>query len=149
MAKEFQSNVPLTGLSARQFLMLVSNVFTKLNWPYVFKDETTLVAEAGRFNASEDVTVSVIGEEATVHSKSNRWYITDLGRNKKHVNKLIAEIDTARQEYTAEQLDEQYDAIEQQTTAEAEAFRERYEKGELTATDKLALGVGGIMLPMH
>lgn len=143
MAKEFKSNVPLNDLTARQFLMLVSKVFDKLNWPYVFKDETTVVAEAGRFKASEDVTVSFTGEEATIHSKCNSWYITDLGRNKKHVNKLIEEIDAARQQYTAEQLDEQYGELEKQSIAEAKALQERFEKGELTASDKLSLGIGG------
>lgn len=143
MAKEFKQNVPLNGFTGRQFLMMVSNVFTKLGWPYVFQDEQTVVAEAGKFNASENVTVSVAGDEATIHSKCNSWYITDLGRNKKHVNKLIGEIDAARQEYTAEQLDEQYNEIEQQTIAETQALKERIERGELTASDKITLGIGG------
>lgn len=143
MAKEFKSSVSLNGLTPRQFLMLVSNVFTKLKWPFVFKSESTVEAEAGRFNASENVTVSASGDEADIHSKCNRWYITDMGRNKKHVDKLIAEIDVARHEFTAEQLDEQYNEIEQQSISEAKALKERLESGELTASDKLSLGVGG------
>jgi rhomboid protease GluP len=143
MAKEFKENIPLNGLTSRQFLMLVSNVFAKLGWPYVFKDEETVVAEAGKFNASENVTVSVVGYEATIHSKCSSWYITDLGRNKKHVTKLITEIDAARQEYTAEQLDDQYSEIEKQTLAETQALKDRIERGELTASDKISLGIGG------
>lgn len=143
MAKEFKDTVSLNGLTARQFLMMVGNIFNKLQWQYGYKDENTIEAGAGRFNPSENVTVTVSGEEATIHSKCNSWYITDLGRNKKHVEKLKQEINDARQQYTAEQLDDQYNALERESIAEAEAFKERFEKGELTATDKLSLGVGG------
>lgn len=143
MAKEFKTSIPLQGLTGKQFLMLAGNVFDKFGWSYVFQDENTVEAGAGKFNPSENVSVSVNGEEAIIHSKCNSWYITDLGRNKKHVNKLITAIDAARQEYSAEQLDGQYAALERQAIAEAEALKARIQAGELTATDKLSLGIGG------
>lgn len=145
MATKFESSVALGEYTPDQFIMLLYNIFQKLGWRQGAIDDNSIKAETG-INASswdEEVSVTINGSEATIVSKCTAPQITDWGKNKKNVNKLLEHIEAARNEYTPAQLDEQRSALQAEAEKALAELNERYEQGRLTASDKLALGLGG------
>lgn len=145
MATKFQSSVPVGEYTTPQFIMLVYNVFEKLGWRHGEAGEDFIKAQTGISASSwdEEVTVTINGTEATILSKCSAPQITDWGKNKKNVTKLIEHIEVARSEYTPEQLDEQLNTNQAEAEKAIAELNERFEKGTLTASDKLSLGLGG------
>ena len=145
MATKFQSSVSVGEHTTQQFLMLVSSAFTTLGWSNQGIDEKFIRAYTGINAASwgEEVTVTVNGSEADVVSKCTSWQLTDWGRNKKNVNRVLEAIEVARTEHTPQQLQYQYNEWRAGVEQEEAELRERLEQDKLTANDKLALGVGG------
>lgn len=145
MATKYQSSVPVGELTTHQFLMLVSNAFIKLGWTGHEMDETYIKAQTRINTASwgEEITVTVNGTQADIVSKCTSWQLTDWGRNKKNVDRLLAAIDVERNESTPEQLEEQYNKWKADVEQALAELKERFEQDKLTANDKMALGVGG------
>ncbi|HYF32443.1 MAG TPA: rhomboid family intramembrane serine protease [Chitinophagaceae bacterium] len=144
MADRFESSISLEGLTTQQFLNLAAHAFNELEWPYAFTGEDSIAAQTGASGSSwgEEVSVTVAGDTATVVSKCTQKQLIDWGKNKTNVTLLGAAIAANRTRLMPEQLDE-VPPNPHTGAAEANAFKERYESGTLTATDKLAIGFGG------
>ncbi|HYC27633.1 MAG TPA: hypothetical protein VEB42_02440, partial [Chitinophagaceae bacterium] len=111
MASKFSAKIPVGDFTPQQFLVLVSNAFSKLGWEQLGMNENSIAASVGMSAASwgEEIMVAVTGQEAEILSKCSQ--AIDWGKNKRNVNKLINAIEELRNQYTTEQLDEQHNTM--------------------------------------
>lgn len=130
-------------LSPSQFLMLTSLSMDGLKWQHRFISNDKIEAEKFLGNNTQKITVSVNGSEVLIKSKYENWALTDFGKNKKAANELLEAIETTQPNYTGEELDNRLNTLVAEAEAAAKDLAKRLEKGELTASEKIALGVGG------
>jgi rhomboid protease GluP len=142
MARRFQTSVS-TDLTPSQFLMLSSLSMDALQWPHRFVDNNKIEYDKFLGSNVQKVIVSIEGGEVNILSKYKDWVITDYGKNKKTANELLQAIEITKPLYTGEELDERLNIIRAEAEAAAKDLEERLQKGELTASEKIALGVGG------
>lgn len=142
MAKSYQTTTT-TELSPEQFLMLTSLSMDDLKWQHQFKDNSTIVAEKWLGNNNQKITVSVNGEEVIVDSRYDSWVITDMGKNKKAAEELLTTIQQKQPSFTPQDLDDKFEQLKTESEAASKDLEERFQSGELTPSEKMALAVGG------
>jgi len=145
MATKFQSTVSTGELSPEQYIMLSRHAFEMLGWQSSITSRNTIEAFTKSSFASQDqqVNITVNGNEALIESKCIHGEFYDMGRNRKNVTELTEMIESIKEGYVLEELQSEFEEFEKGAVAEAEEFYQRVEKGELTASEKMSLGVGG------
>jgi rhomboid protease GluP len=142
MAKTYQASIP-TDLTPSQFLMLTSLCMEDLQWPHRFLEDDRIEAANRVGSNTQKITVTVNGGEASIQSKYEDWVLTDLGKNKKTADQLIATIEAKRPLFTGEALGLKLEELKAESTRALKDLEARMATGELTASEKISLGVGG------
>lgn len=142
MARRYQTTTT-TDLSPSQYLMLTSLSMEGMEWKHRFIDNNRIEASRPAGNNVQLVSVTVDGSEVVVDARYDQWVISDFGKNKKAAEELLQAIETQRTAYSPEALDQKMEQLVTESEAAAADLEARFEKGELTTSEKMTLGVGG------
>ena len=146
MADQFELFVDLEDLTPQQYLTLAAHACLRLGWKFDMSRRNELNAQTPTNAASfgENVRITFEGRKAHIISKCSNKQLLDWGKNKKNVNALTETMASLRHDLSPEKLDELAVMESQHHDEEAKALKERLESGNLTASDKLAIGEGGM-----
>ncbi len=142
MAKSYQTTLD-TELTPSQFLMLTSLSMDDLKWQHTFIDNNTIEAQNWLGNNTQKVKVSIDGRQVMVDSKYDSWVISDFGKNRKTTEQLLNTIEEKKELFTPEDLDAKFQQLVEDAASARADFEERVATGELTASEKMAIGAGG------
>ena len=143
MAK--QTETALSGLTGPQFLMLSVHTAAALGWSTGFPDGDLLEIRTRRgWNSyGEKITVTIHNDSATIESKPVQWQLYDFGRNAKNLEAFTNKLDELRLLYSADDLTASINQLYAEREAYQANLQERIQEGNLTANEKIVLGVGG------
>lgn len=147
MADQYELSADLGDLTPRQYISLASHACLRLAWPHVLVNDHEVTADipGGMSSFGEKLSVTVENGRALIQSRCAQKQLVDWGKNKKNVHQLVDMMGRLRDEFTPDLLDTPLVLEEQdKDLEEAKALQQRMESGTLTASDKLALGHGGL-----
>jgi len=132
-----------TNLSPSQYLMLASLAMDDLKWKHRFTNENHIEAEQWLGNNTRKISVSVEGSEVVVDTKYDSWVLIGLNKNKKATEELLNQIQAKQAIYSPEELEAKYQQLKIESEAAIKDLEARMEAGNLTASEKMTLGIGG------
>ena len=116
------ARIPLDDLSAPQFLTLALAAFQKLEWEVEQVSPNGMkvrVKDTWGARTSEEVTIKIQEEEATIQSKSLEGVPFDGGRNRKSLQSFYSTFDGLKIQIDKEKLDQQYGELQSGFSGEA------------------------------
>jgi rhomboid protease GluP len=145
MAQKFSIEISIQPLSQHQFLVLCCHALTHAGWGFNIINDSYIAGKTKTSMTSwgEDILIQIDNNNATITSKNTEWKISDWGRNEKNTTKFLESLDAVKTAYTPEVLQQKYEEWDKETAKERADFLERYQQGDLTATEKIALQQGG------
>lgn len=103
--------LPLTNYSANQYLELALKAAESIEWQVFYVSSIGFKAYAktkGVFGSSELVKFKIIDDLIKIESTSTGTELIDLGRNAKHIARLLDKIQELKSTYTADELEQHF-----------------------------------------
>ena len=110
---KYIQTISLDELTPHQFLVLAIEAAKNLDWNIAFEAETGFIAYT-KFSISswsEEVKVSIEGDQAILKSECTGNQLLDLGKNKENIEALIAEFELLKSSATPEDMARQFEEL--------------------------------------
>ena len=119
---KYVQNLPLEGITPQQFIVLAIEAANQLGWNVGYKSETGFVAytKFSMASWSEEVTVTVDGDNATLLSKCTGSQMVDWGKNRRNIESLVDEFELLKNAAVPEELDNKCEEFKTELVAKEE-----------------------------
>jgi len=116
-------DIPLEHYTPEQFLVLALEAAKQLNWNVGYTSATGFVAYTSfsMSSMSEEVTVHIHGNQATIKSKCTGNQMMDWGKNKRNTEGFASAFTQVKNIFTPEELTHTYEEIKPTFLSEEEA----------------------------
>lgn len=106
----------LEGIDKKHFLFIAMKAAHQVDWEFSYANEKGFKAYSTfSFSSwSEEITVTIEDETATINSKCTGTQLFDWGKNKRNVEEFIFKFEYLKSKYTVEEIESQYDELIQQ-----------------------------------
>lgn len=120
LSPKYIQDLPLDNLTPEQFLVLTIEAAKKLDWNVDYASETGFIAKT-KFSLSswsEEVKVTIDGNNATLKSECTGSQMVDWGKNKENIEDLIATFNELKNSFTPEELGHKYEELKSHLISE-------------------------------
>lgn len=113
---KYEVDFPLEELNKAQFLALVHEAITKLDWQLRYLSEVGLMSHTGKgmFSWNADIKVVIEGGVAHLKSSSAGSDLFDLGKNKKTITQLVSTLKELKQALSPDDLLSKYEHLKEE-----------------------------------
>jgi len=110
---KYIQTVPIDPLTPQQFLVLAIEAAKKLDWNIAFETETGFIAytKFSMSSWSEEVKVTIEGDQAALKSECTGNQLVDWGKNKGNIESLVAELELLKSSATPEDMAVQFEEL--------------------------------------
>jgi rhomboid protease GluP len=144
MATTATTSFEFNGLSQQQFLMLAIDAARSVGWyPQIINADTLLLHTTGSRRAGELITIEMANGLAIATSKNKQIQLFGKNKNAGNISRLQQAIETLLPQLTPEHLTNQFEAMVAEHQAIQTDLQERAANNQLTAVEKISMGVGG------
>ncbi|BAU53443.1 rhomboid family intramembrane serine protease [Mucilaginibacter gotjawali] len=105
--------LPIDPLTPQEFLVLAIEAAKILDWNIAFETETGFIAytKFSMTSWSEEVKVTIEGDQATLKSECTGNQLMDWGKNKGNIESLVAELELLKSTVTPEDMARQFEEL--------------------------------------
>ncbi|MGZ3871927.1 MAG: rhomboid family intramembrane serine protease [Mucilaginibacter sp.] len=106
--------VSIEDLTPSQFLVILIEAGQQLGYDFRYVARDGFVAYTGfsMSSASEEITVKIEGDLASLKSECTGNQLVDWGKNKRNIDDLNTQLKELKSKYSAEELDQKYEALQ-------------------------------------